>query len=120
MSKQVSITLIYTLTALIIAGGYIYFTQIRPHQVKADCWRTAYNKPRTNENNFKWAPGKEWEPVTREWLSVSIPENLISDPGGYGWIYLDQSETVEGIHAKKLLKDSQNNIYTNCLENDGY
>lgn len=105
------------LIGIVILGGlgasFLYFTFIKPHQVKADCYKAAYSvTPRKNEDNFEWAQGKEWMPK---------PGNQVTDSQSYVWIYPDQSDTTqEGVDAATAHSQAKEYQYNSCMHSQGY
>lgn len=106
---------IYLLGILVIAGlggAFLYYTTIKPQQIKADCYKAVYSTIRKNENNFEWAEGKKWMPK---------PGNQVTDSESYVWIYPDQSDTTqEGLDAARARSQEKEYQYTSCMHSQGY
>lgn len=98
---------------LAIAGGLLYFIEIKPRQVRANCWNNAYAPfQRQHENDFEWAKGKKWLPKPG---SDSV---MTKD---YVWIYPDQDDTTsDGYRANEKLAMQRQAQYDSCLKSNGY
>lgn len=73
-----------------MAVGLFYWLQIRPLNIKKNCYAEAF---RSNEDNFKWAKGKIWTYLG----AFSNDEN--------GWVYPDYLEVRASINdAAKIMK----------------
>ncbi len=107
---------LFLICVIILSGlgaSFLYFTNIKPQQVKADCYKSAYSTtPRTNENNFEWAQEKRWMPK---------PGNQVADSSSYVWIYPDQSDTTqEGVNAAIARSQARKYQYNSCIHLQGY
>lgn len=125
MKKQtVKKNFLFIFLILAIVGGLFYWFQIRPLNIKNNCYSEAF---RLNEDNFKWAKGKIWTYLG----AFSNDEN--------GWVYPDYLEVRASINdAARIMKrgdifdetplilDSlakekklRNQVYKQCLVREG-
>ena len=96
MKKQ---HIIYPLLVLFLTGGWFYWTQLRPTNIKKSCYTEAFRK---NELNIDWAEGKVWHKVDYT----------------YGWAYPD-FEQNNYTSEMKVHKAKRDGIYKQCLLREG-
>lgn len=103
---------LFILTILVVSSSFLYFLEIKPRQVKGDCWKQAYvESPRVNEDSFKWASGKQWLP--KPGTGVTSAE--------YVWIYPDQDDSTSvGEETREKKVAQQQGQYISCIKGAGY
>ena len=82
--------IIIGLLLTLLSGGWFYWTQYRPNEIRKRCYSETYRK---NEFNFEYADGKNWPYLTA----------FASGP--HGWVYPDDEiERATIYNAAELFK----------------